>query len=354
MAVTFHQQPDITKYHASDSNIDFVFSSNSIGQPNFSFIVSVEINGAEVSRDMLFPITSGRAHFDASIYTRVFSKMYFGESSISQDQMKTARIVVRERYGLIPTTKTTLYISNLLNVYKGYNEGNTSFPIKGSVLTSKRNITFPTLINFPMLIGWIQNDASSNSFSTINPASSISYTSLGNDGGLRYFDASIMLGTATDLTSFEFETNDGEVITYQFDSCKKYTLIWLNKFGGYDFYTDIHNHTTDEDYEDFKYSKAEGQWLDNSFTRDKMNGNASYLKNFTKGGSIITEDLDDDDQLIIREMLRSPFVLFATQDGFQRIDIENKSWALNQTYYEESEPIEIKYKEIKMHQSQLI
>lgn len=357
MAITFYQQPNATKYHASDYHLDFTFGSNQTGQANFSFIVETWINGVKVATDILFPITSGRAHFDASIYTRVFLRAYFGEDTISDNKLFTLSIKVKERYGVPPTTKATVYSQDVPFIYKGCHRG-ANMPVKGNTLTSKRNVTFPTVIRFPMLIGWIQNNSTTNAFQLLDGATTVSNvltSTLASDGQIRIYNATPQLGTLTNTNKFEFENEvSGAVTVYSFDQCKEFTLMWLNEYGAYDYFTDIYNHFTNEQYELFKYEQTTGAFNGNTFERNNIKGNVSYLKNHNKGGIIVTEDLDDSEQRIIREMLRSPFIVLADSNGYKRIEIENKSWVLNQTYFEDSEPIEIAYKDIHTYQSQLL
>lgn len=105
MSVTIHQSPQ--SFTPSDNPLVWVFSSNQTAQTNFSYLVSVYINGNLDSDNTVFPQDGIYSYFDASgIVSANTSPPVLTDSPIT-DALNYCEvyIVVTERYGTPPANQ---------------------------------------------------------------------------------------------------------------------------------------------------------------------------------------------------------------------------------------------------------
>jgi len=105
MAVTIHQSPQ--SYTPSDNPVVWVFSSDQTAQTNFSYLVSVYIDGNLDSDNVVFPEDGIYAEFDASgIVSRNTQAPTINAEPID-DALNYCEvyIIITERYGNPPTSQ---------------------------------------------------------------------------------------------------------------------------------------------------------------------------------------------------------------------------------------------------------
>jgi hypothetical protein len=152
MAVTIHQSPQ--PFTPSDNPIVWVFSSNQTAQANFSYLVSVYINGALDSDNIVFPEDGIYAEFDASgIVSRNTQAPVISQEPIEDAQNYcTSYIIITERYGSPPASQASATSSTITcwkaritdEAFEVYDDADY---IMGSATTVLPVTEFPTTIN---------------------------------------------------------------------------------------------------------------------------------------------------------------------------------------------------------------
>jgi len=152
MSVTIHQSPQF--YTPSDNPVVWVFSSNQTAQTNFSYLVSVYINGSLDSDNVVFPEDGIYAQFDASgIISRNTQPPVISQTAIEDAQNYcSCYIIVTERYGSPPTSQADA-TSSSVNCWKArikdedFEDYDYTDYAMGSATTVLPVTQFPTTIN---------------------------------------------------------------------------------------------------------------------------------------------------------------------------------------------------------------
>lgn len=360
MAITFRQQPTTTDYHPSDNSIDFVFSSNQYTQPNFVFVVETWIDSAKIGTDYVYVKTSGYAHFDASKYVCVVARIWDDFSTqVSNDRTYNLQLRVAERYGATPTTGTFSNSSTIMT-YKAslLNYENHTYPAVADILSDRRVYNLPTMVNFPFIVGF--RYANGNSFQLYDGLTNVlnlDLNTLMNNNQLQFINLSSYINAAASKTYGEIDFQNGLTKIY-FDPCLRYVVMYLNKYGGWDYFSNIHNVIDGENITRNTYQRTNGDWNGTTFGRNYNHGNADYLNRFTQNGTIVTNDLNDDDQLIVKEILESPYVILSDaldmKRPYKRIRLTNSNFTLNQNRYEDARAILINFEDVNTNSSILL
>jgi hypothetical protein len=359
MAVTIHTSPQL--YTASDNPITWVFSSNQTGQPNFSYLIELYIDTVLHSRHIIFPEVGARAHFDASeIMSSKVGAVSVQTANISPVVLPTCYIIVRERYGTPPTNQANA-TSSTINVFKGclspqqfeaYNYTNyignfmTSFNRSEMYINLTKDFYLMTNINLAsnralsyrrydsdgVAIGAAVTTAIANTNKFILIDLQFLFV-IWSTVGVAYFEVAI-IDTTTNLPIGEVL----EIKVLRPTDCDTVTdVFWINEFGTFDQYAFTHNKTESREIKDFRYKKQYGNWDGTDFVyKDATSGEIAYKKVIQDKGTIVSGWLNEATQKSISKVYESPYVLVQIGAAtYYQIVVENSSYEIKQTKYEE-------------------
>lgn len=97
----------------------------------------------------------------------------------------------------------------------------------------------------------------------------------------------------------------------------------------------------------------------NIFDYESNLGRTPYLKTFRNGGTLYTQDLTDTEQLKLKTMLTSPSISIEFADDFgqyltKQINVTTSKFELNQTYFEDSQAMNIDFEFAELEKSILL
>lgn len=371
MAVTINQEPQY--YTPATNPIIWAFSSDQTGQPNFSYMVELKINGFLFGTYELYPMAGPYCKFDASEYVRAFLATHVhylsGFSWESQDQGASVQIVVHESYGDPPTWQEQQesvgnYVFNGALRFKDFLSYNYQYywldysnPINPYFMTtypqSEKQIT---KYRDPFFVGILANrsheyyelkleiyDINNTVTYThtglidldfivnmldISPASmDVNGWTIGTEWDSCYFYEVTLIATSDGLP---YTTQSTYPIRLYFDrSCYRFEpqrLYWVNKFGiieQFDFNMYSEESTSINSY---GYQVQPGSWLDgfynlaSSDTEKKLNMKTAEDK-ITLNTDWIKPAVQN---WLVRELYESPQAWLFVGGTFQPVIIENK------------------------------
>jgi len=359
MAVTIHTSPQL--YTPSDNPITWVFSSNQTAQANFSYLIEFYIDTVLHSRHIIFPEVGARSHFDASeIMSSKVGVVSVQTANISAVVLPTCYIIVRERYGTPPTNQANA-TSSTINVFKGclspsqfesylytdyINNFMTTFNRDEMYIDLGRDFYLMTNINLTSnrALSYRRYDADGN------PIGAAVTTAIANTNKFILIDLQffLVIWTNTNVAYYEVAIIDtgtglpvGEVLNIKklvLDDCGvRISTFWINEFGTFDQYTFTHNITETKEIKDFRYKKQYGNWDGTDFVySDATSGEIAYKKVIQDKGTIVSGWLNEATQQSIAKIYESPYVLIQDSSAsYYQIVIENSSYEIKQTRYEE-------------------
>jgi len=359
MAITIHTEPQ--PYTPSDNPITWVFSSNQTAQANFSFLVEFYINSVLHSRHIVFPEVGNRAHFDASeIMSSKVGAVNTQTANITPVILPLCYVVITERYGTPPTNQAS-DTSGGVSVFKGclapkQFENYLWTNYVGSFMTTFNRDEMYIDIGRDFYLMTNINNANNRALryrrfdANGNPIGAAVTTAIANTNKFVLIDLQffLVIWSNTNVAYYEVSIIDtgtglpvGEVLNIKklvLDPCGvRVSTFWINEFGTFDQYTFTHNITESKEIKDFKYKKQFGNWDGTNFVyKDATSGEIAYKKVIQDKGTIVSGWLNEATQRSISKIYESPYILI--QDGsasYYQIVIENSSYEIKQTKYEE-------------------
>lgn len=129
------------------------------------------------------------------------------------------------------------------------------------------------------------------------------------------------------------------------NECAVARLTWLNSLSMIETFDITHNLASKTNINTFDYESNLGK--------------TPYLKTFRNGGTLYTQDLTDMEQLKLKTMLTSPSISIEFIDNFgqfltKQINVTASKFELNQTYFEDSQPMSIEFEFTELEKSILL
>jgi hypothetical protein len=368
MAVTYLQEPQ--EYSPSDSPLVWMFESTNYTQANFSFIVTLIVNGQNISIHQIFSERAGKAHFDASELVRsLVSSMSIPQSFVSSfdaTNFKTVSIQVKEKYGAPATIQPTTYSSTQIKAFKSslcgldFQTFNYSIfrptGIKRRFLTD--NVERIILPNDSTYYSYIADSLAGldavyetfdvNRFLLNTYVVSLSATTIKTlnvslaqigviDSGanldlIHYIELSVQQPSST-VTSID--KHSVQIWRDCFDGA---TIYWINKYGAIDSFSLTHNITESVDIESFSYEKQFGNWSEDSsaFEFDiNKSGTQGLQKNMIDKLELSSGWIVQEQQHFLQSAIESPFVILKSGFDYIKGTVKNSGFEKGQDEYEE-------------------
>ena len=376
MAITIITEP--TASSPAHNPCTFVFETDNGSLANFSFIVTLTVNGFVHSVHQVFIESGSRGRFNASeILKNLLSSSIDENNNFENDPSNsylTYKITVQEKAG-DPVPKPF-----------------------GVAVDSTQRTAFNSSLSHKNFIDWISTDPPSDYFIYSAPLSGVSFMtyyprpftykkaefcgmsqtkilSIGNSLGsfnliYRFYDSSgVLLNTVTEANSVssriinfnvspEVIINDTSAVLADFDTaysysfqidngfftsteeyfiiidrdCERYEhrrLTWLNKFGGWDSFTFKLRSKETTKVSSESYTSEVGQWnSDNDFVYPLFQGeNKNSLVTSNDSIEINSDWISEDVQnWLSKSLLESPKIYLETDDGFELLLSDTNSF----------------------------
>lgn len=371
MAVSIYDEPQ--KYSTAGNPLMFTFDSTETGQPNFSFIVEVYINGSLHSTHQVFRQFNTLSKFDCSgILASTLSSPLIVDGTLTtfyDSAINEYYIIVYEKYGTTPTTQddqssSTLYAFNgslrhpdwIDFDYQNYNADTNNSTSSILFLTSwPRAKSYYCGLEERVFLGIICDDTGMNlrvriyNSSGSQIATDLVSVTLSN---FIVFDASPSTIIAnTSITQGNFDaaayytiearpTGGGaysgasEAFRIDIDlECHRYEtkrLHWLNKFGVWDSFTFTLVSVDSTNVESYGYQREKGVWDGTSYTYPRYQGeNVTFAKRATDQLILNSDWISQEvQQWLVRSLYESPVVYLEQETGteFEPVNITNSSY----------------------------
>jgi len=394
MSVTITNSPQ--DYTTASNPVVFEFSSDETANANFSFIITLTVNGSIHSYHQVFPESANFGKFDCSAILRtiVFSDLVSdGTLDTSYtNAIATYSVVVTEKYGTPPVefdpyeaTSSTFTVTNgslrhdewldydytiydlnsvqdclfmtLFPRTSKYYCGLTESMFVGSLMTSA------AISDLDVVLYDVTGSTIASSFSNpltaaymlvtdVSPTSIVANTSItdANFSTCYYYTVSVGQGAAA-TESFKI---------YIDTECSQYTsrrLHWLNKLGVWDSYSFTKYSEEASNIKTFDYQKNQGVWSDtNTFDYNRVNGSSfSGTKSVTDTMTVNTDWIKEEKHnWLMRSLLESPSVYLEVSQGvFEPVRVSTKKYTLKQKIKEGLIQEEIKLSRTYSYTSQL-
>lgn len=371
MAITIYDEPQ--KYSSAGNPLMFTFSSDQTGQPNFSFIVEVYVNGSLHSTHQVFRQFNTLSKFDCSgILSSTLSSPLIVDGTLTtfyDSAINEYYIIVYEKYGATPTTQAsdtsaTLYAFNgafrnqewIDFDYLNYNADTNSNVSPILFMTSwPRAKRYYCGLAERIFLGIICDDTGMNlrvriyNSSGSQIATDLVSVTLSN---FIVFDASPSTIIAnTSITQGNFDaaayytiearpTGGGaysgasEAFRIDIDlECHRYEtkrLHWLNKFGMWDSFTFTLVSVDSTNVESFGYQRERGVWDNTSYIYPTYQGERVTFAKRATDQLILNSDWISQEvqQWLVRNLYESPVVYLEQDNGteFEPVNITNSSY----------------------------
>lgn len=170
--------------------------------------------------------------------------------------------------------------------------------------------------------------------------------SLGNITSLQKDSVASISFALTDLSDVNISPF---VLLRVYDPCfyAGKSVLWLNKYGAYDYFLFKHNERESATIKSLEYQRPDGEFLvDGTFSiNPDQNGRTTYLKEKTKKLQLISDYLDQKTQNWLTQLYDSPFVLLNDGQDFENITVVNSVSDLKQDQYDDlyNEIVEIEF-----------
>lgn len=368
MAVTIHTSPQL--YTPSDNPVEWVFSSNQTGQPNFSYIVEVYINGSLTGRHKVFPQVGARSFIDVSETTiSTTSVATVPHTTLQKDagNYQSCYIIVREYYGATPAygasaTSATIYTfkASLSNEERQAWDYTDFVP----TATDKRFFTdSPNTLNIPVdkhyyLTIITNNMADRKMLITLKDSTGTlitsSETAIGTRRITQFNVGAQSIVDNTSVTQLQMDqaesveisiletvgdttVSETKIYIIDRDTCGRPSyFVWLNKYGAFDQFNFKHNRIYSSTVKSLTYGKPFGEWQGTEHVLDAANsGTLTYLKTAKDRLQVVSDFIDQEQQnYLVESMYISPLVYWSS-DSYQRLEVLNSSYELQDDRYEE-------------------
>jgi len=394
MSVTITNSPQ--DYTTASNPVVFEFSSDETANANFSFVITLTVNGSVHSYHQVFPESANFGKFDCSAILRtiVFSDLVSdGTLDTSYtNAIATYSVVVTEKYGTPPAlfdpyeaTSSTFTVTNgslrhdewldydytvydlnsvqdclfmtLFPRTSKYYCGLTESMFVGSLMTSNQASNLQVIL-YDVTGSTIASDLT-NALTTaymlitdVSPTSIVANTSITdvNFSTCYYYTVSVTHNLAsTEAFKIYIDTE-----------CSQYTsrrLHWLNKLGVWDSYSFTKYSEEASNIKTFDYQKNQGVWSDtNTFDYNRVNGSSfSGTKSVTDTMTVNTDWIKEEKHnWLMRSLLESPSVYLEVSQGvFEPVRVSTKKYTLKQKIKEGLIQEEIKLSRTYSYQSQL-
>jgi len=365
MAITYHTIPKA--YSPSGNPLMYRWSSDQTGQPNFSYIVEVYVNGAKESEERIFPESGAYAHIDiqetvdALISSPALLSSFHSESGTVADIF----IKVRENYGTPPVNQLELN-SSTTKAFKAEVDKKTYEAIDFDTdwklqkwLTNNPDNNIEILrdqtFSASMIVG--SNQTIYFEFYDENDVSLWSYNVANNYDIWQVTGDSDSLVSVTGITPallnqaayFTIQIDASELLrfTYLDDYCyQPKALQWLNQYGAFDSFIFVHNDIQGARIDSKSFSRQFGYWQGNDFVyeSDKA-GQIDYVKTRTDLGRLISGYITEPLHAWVVELYNSPFyVLYEIGGNSNAINILGSAYELGQDRFNGLIDEDIQYK----------
>lgn len=377
MAITILQQPTANSFQSSDDPIQYVFSSDQTGQPNFSFIVETVYNTQVVSIDQVFPeLAGGVAQWDArKVVQPLLKAQQRGPVGLfNGENLKLLGLRIFERYGT-PAINQLLAVTSLCKVMKAATSEDNFRPgwlaldytpsvkwltnapgSNGSTMhVARGNPVFGSILNtdpqclveanyFDLSGGFVVQDTS-----LVQP---------GVDKVNVHIDQALMLAAlgATPLSQIsriDIALNQSETLRFVFvdESCTTgVQLNWLNNVGAVDQFLFTHNRERQLNVETSDYKKQFGRWNPtptpgNYYTHNALDsGVTHYLKVIAEKGSIHSGWIDEQYQNWLNEIYQSVDVRAVIGSQYEKIPVTDTQATIDQNRFNDLLNFTVNYK----------
>ena len=347
MAVTFIQQPQ--KFTPSDNNVQWVFSSDQTGQPNFEYKIELLINSVVVYVGKVFPIQGAVAYFNAVEVLRgivpgptinsspAVALNDPSELSWLNDSQREVSLKVTERYGS-PIADKAHEVSATIKVWKAsISESNwIDFDYETHLVLDTTRLF---LTNFPRHRKYYVTPNQNNYLSIILDGGNynLMYTTFDDAddfalnviNGVSFINvgmAHLVVVNGSSLEQFlnvwvqELPTNRiTETFTFHIlNACSEHrTVFFLNKLGGVDSWTFTARKQQDATFERSEFKKKLGRLVDGEYVYDRFDGRIQNFHNATTDREVLDSDwlFPDVHAWLVSELLESPLVWTEDQDG---------------------------------------
>jgi len=313
MAVTIEQEPAV--WQTSDNPLNYVFSSDETGQPNFSFKVEIKVDLQVVYEDKVFVEVADKSHFNASPIVRY---MISGPSLLAplfadSGTTRTVQLVVTENYG-DPAQDEASASSSVTNMFKA-SVSDREFLINDYDAEWKLQKWFTKHPTNEMVVLRTQDKSLSilgggtlaqlqMEFFDANDVSLHSYTSANQNFNIWQLNLSADNLTTTagvpDLSLVSYYTvqvGSSDVITVRYldEYCWSPTAVtWVNEFGAFDSFVFQHSYVESGNVKTSSYTKQFGAWNGTTYEFVLGNsGNVDYFKRNLKKGKIATHYMSE-------------------------------------------------------------
>ena len=391
MTITVEPQ----NFTTASNPVVFEFSSILTGQPGFSFLIELTVNGSVHSYHQVFPEQSNYGKFDCSeILRSIVKSELISDGSFATpytNAVASYSIRVRPKYGTPPTEQGVYVSSNTLNVINGslrhidwisYVFGDYDFAVSSPCLY---------LTNFPRTQQYFCGLTESMFLAMVNSSAvavdltaklyTITDTLIATGTASALSSANLLLVNVspssvvanTSVTDGNFTTcsyytiqlshsgaNTEEFKIYIDNECNQYTsrrLHWLNKFGVWDSFSFTKYSEESTKTRFFEYERDPGQWSSsNTFDYDRVNGSVMSGTKTSKdtmklNSNWIKEEVQN---WLMPSLLESPSVYLEITEGvFEPVIVSNKALVKKQKIKEGLIQQEIRIKRTYNYTSQL-
>ena len=356
MAITITQSPQ--EVTPSDNPVTWVFDSTLTAQPNFYFLVEVQIANpttfATIESHRVYPEFGSKAHFDASSIT----ERYAIANESNAQTLPSIKIVVTEYYGTTPVAGASVTSIDVLfwkarlkkKDFTNYNFADYFLDTIGGVkfLTLEPRGTAKVKPDDLFYLSWIKNsnnviittktyDSSAILIDTVN----VNYN---NTENLNIFFCGVntlISDYSLDFTNSAYYTVElsnlsgasSEVFRINLDESCQYStrsrLHWLNEIGGIDSYT--FGLLTREKFniQSFGYERQFGAFdSTGGYTYDLKDGTViDYLKEFSKELELTSDWMIQSVQnWLSKSLYTTPIVYLEENAELYRCKVTNTSF----------------------------
>lgn len=374
MAINIQQDP--LDYWPICNDVEWVFSSTNAGQPNFSFIVELYIEGGLHSTHEVYPEVGSTAKFNISTIGRaVVTSNIPNQVNLTSELLVdyTWSIIIYEKYGTPPViylgTSTPSNSFNFLNGSLRYNELYPQWSPLDYDIENVRGELF--LTDFPRnrkefirfdeskFLSIINSDGNACTVeiklyditntliaSTTYAANSLATPML--SVGPSRLEASTSL-TAANFTNCYYytvriyqtaiPTKTSEAYRLYYDQeCTRYDLqrvFWLNKYGAWDSFTfKLLSEESTETVSNL-YSRSTGQWVGDVYSHSLATGQQMTLSKVSTDKLVLNSDWihEDVQNWLVRELYESPRVYLHLNYSIiylEPVKVTNASYLLKQ------------------------
>lgn len=341
------------------------FSSSQTAQPNFSFIVEINLNGSVIFQSRIFPENGIYAHYDASDIVKYRIPKPTLSTVLAQDNgtMQNVSLTVTENYGTPPvdvgtatSTVTRTWKAGLSDEDFLLKDFATDYVEKLFLTNVPRGERIQMIRGQDVYLEQI-SDASSQLLINFYDATDVlidSYTDtqtypiwqLNLKDSL--LNAVITAGIAN-VAYFTVRIGlSSEILTFEYfdDYCNyPFALQWMNEYGSFDQFVFKHNNQLKSNVDSNSYRSQFGSWVGNSFVYSVVNtGQIDYVKNIKESGILTTDYVTEEFQNYLVELFDSPFYLLYDINGYViAITVTTNSYDYEQSRFDELFNIEVKY-----------